>query len=74
MAFTLDTKIGTILDDPRAREVVDKYIPDASTNPMISMARGMTINMILSMPQASQLGITREKAEALLTEVNKLIG
>jgi hypothetical protein len=74
MAFTLDTKIGTILDDPRAREVVVLYIPDAYTNPMISMARGMTINRILSMPQAKQLGITREKAETLLAEVNKLVG
>jgi hypothetical protein len=74
MAFTLDTTIGTILDDPRARAVVDKYLPDASTNPMMAMARGMTINMILAMPQAAQLGITREKAETLLAEVNKIAG
>jgi hypothetical protein len=30
--------------------------------------------MILAMPQAAQLGITKEKAEALLSEVNKIIG
>lgn len=74
MAFSLDTPIGTIMDDPRAKPVIDKYLPDVSTNPMIAMARGMTINNILAMPQAAQLGITREKAEALLTEVNKLVG
>ncbi|HEX7556621.1 MAG TPA: hypothetical protein VF338_08350 [Leptolinea sp.] len=74
MAFTLDTKIGTILDDPRAKAVVDKYLPGAASNPMVAMAKGMTINMILAMPQAAQMGITKEKAEMLLVEVNKVIG
>jgi hypothetical protein len=74
MAFSLDTTIGTILDDPRAKPVIDKYLPDISTNPMLAMAKGMTINNILAMPQAAQMGITREKAEALLAEVNKVVG
>ncbi len=74
MAFTLDTPIGTILDDPQAKTVIEKYIPGAYTNPMLGMARGMTINMVLVMPQAAQMGITKEKAEALLAEVNRLIG
>ena len=29
--------------------------------------------MILSMPQAIQMGVTKEKAEKLLAEVNKII-
>jgi hypothetical protein len=74
MAFSLDTPIGMIMDDPRAKPIIEKYIPDVSTNPMLAMAKGMTINMILAMPQAAQLGITKEKAEALLSEVNKIIG
>jgi len=74
MTFTMDSKIGTLLDDPHAKAVIDKYIPDASTNPMMSMVRGMTINKILSMPQAAKMGVTKEKAEKLLAEVNKIIG
>jgi len=31
----------------------------------------MTLNMLLSMPQAAQLGLTKDKAEAILAEVNK---
>jgi hypothetical protein len=29
--------------------------------------------MLLSMPQAAQLGITKEKVDALLVEVNKQV-
>jgi hypothetical protein len=35
------------------------------------MAKGMSLNMILSMPQAAQFGLTKEKAEAILEEINK---
>ena len=73
MAFTLDTTFGALLDDPRAKAIIDKHLPGVSTNPMVAMARGMTINMILSMPQAAQMGFTKEKAQAILDEINKII-
>ncbi len=71
MAMTLDTTLGTILDDPKAKAIMDQFMPGASSNPMIGLARGMSLNMILAMPQAAQLGFTKEKAEALLAEINK---
>jgi hypothetical protein len=74
MKYTLDTTFGTLMDDPRAKAVLDKHLPGVTSNPMVAMARGMTINMILAMPQASQMGMTREKAEAILVEVNKVAG
>ena len=40
---TSDTDIGTLLDDPAARAIVDKYIPGFSAGPQIDMARGMTL-------------------------------
>jgi hypothetical protein len=73
MKVTLDTTIGTLLDDPQAKAVLDKQMPGISSNPMIAMAKGMSLNMILSMPQAAQLGITKEKVNALLAEINKQI-
>jgi para-nitrobenzyl esterase len=73
MKVTLDTTIGTLIDDPKARAVLDKQMPGISNNPMIAMAKGMSLNMILSMPQAAQLGITKEKVNALLAEINKQI-
>jgi len=71
MAFTLDTTLGEILDDPQAKAVLDQQLPGISSNPMLAMAKGMTLNMILSMPQAAQLGLTKDKAEAILAEINK---
>lgn len=73
MAFTLDTTLGEILNDPQAKAVLDKQLPGIADNPMIAMAKGMPINMILSMPQAAQLGFTKEKANAILAEINKQV-
>ena len=73
LQFTLDTQLGTLLDHPQAKSVLDQYLPGVSANPMIAMVRGLTINSILAMPQAAQFGLTKEKAEALLVEVNKRI-
>jgi hypothetical protein len=73
MAFTLDTTLGEILDNPQAKSVLDQQMPGVSTHPMIAMARGMSLNMVLSMPQAAQVGLTKEKAEAFLAEVNKVV-
>jgi hypothetical protein len=71
MAFTLDTTLGEFLANPQAKAVLDKQFPGISSNPMIAMVKGVSLKMILSMPQAAQLGLTKEKAEALLAEVNK---
>jgi len=71
MTLTLDTTLGEILDNPQAKAALDKHLPGASSNPMAAMARGMSLNMILSTPQAAQFGLTKEKAEAILAEANK---
>jgi hypothetical protein len=73
MAFTMDTTLGTLLDNPQAKAVLEQYVPGISTNPMVGMARGMSLNMLLSMPQAAQLGLTKEKAEMVLAEINKQV-
>jgi hypothetical protein len=73
MAFTLDTTVGELLDNPQAKAILDQYLPGVSTNPMIKMARGISLNMLLAMPQAAQLGVTKEKAEAILAEINQQV-
>ena len=71
MAYTLGTTLGELLDDPKAKAMLDEKMPGVSNHPMIAMARGMTLNMIVSFPQAAQAGLTREKAEALLAKLNE---
>lgn len=73
MAFTLDTQLGTLLDNPQAKALLDQYVPGVSSNPMVGMLRGMSINSILAMPQAAQFGLTQEKAQAMLDEINKRV-
>jgi hypothetical protein len=73
MKFTLDTTLGEILDNPQAKAVLDKNMPGVSTNPMVAMVKGMSLNQLLAMPQAAQFGLTKEKAEALLVEINKVL-
>ena len=73
MQFTLDTKFGTLLENPQAKKIIEKYLPGVTTNPMVSMVKGMTLKMILAMPQAAQLGLTKEKVEKILLEINKKV-
>jgi hypothetical protein len=73
MAFTLDTPLGTLIDNPQAKAIIDQHFPGVTSNPMVGMLKGMTLNALLSMPQAAQLGLTKQKAEEMLAEVNKNI-
>jgi hypothetical protein len=72
MSYSLDSKLGDLLVDPRVVDILNKHIPGASTNPMIGMARGMTLKVILTFPQARQAGLTKELAEKVLAEANTL--
>ena len=72
MTYSLDSKLGDLLVDPRVIDILNKHIPGASSNPMIGMARGMTLKVILTFPQARQAGLTRELAEKVLAEANAL--
>lgn len=74
MKFSLDTKFGTLLENPQARAIIEKYLPGVSTHPMVAFAKGMTLNAILAVPQASQQGLTREKVEQVLAEINQSVG
>ena len=72
MAYTLDTTVGTLLDDTGAVKVFEKHVPGISTNPMLGMAKGMTLKALLALPQAKQFGITEDMVKKVLAEVNAL--
>lgn len=72
MAYTLDTKVGDLLKDTKAVDVLEKHVPGISRNPMIGMAKGMTLKSILAMPQARQAGLTEEMVVQVLKEINAL--
>jgi hypothetical protein len=70
MAYTLDTKVGEILKDAHAVEILEKHAPGISKNPMLGLAHGMTLKSILAMPQAKQAGLTDEMVTKVLAEIN----
>jgi hypothetical protein len=72
MAYSLDTKVGELLDDSGAVKVLEKHAPGISSNPMIGFAKGMTLRALLDMPQAKQFGVTEKMVNDVLTEINAL--
>jgi len=72
MAYTLDTKVGEILKDAGAVKVLEKYAPGVSKNPMIRLAKGMTLKTVIAMPQAKDAGLTEEMVKKVLAEINAL--
>ena len=70
MAYTLDTKVGEILKDAQAVEILERYAAGVSKHPMIGLAKGMTLKSLLAMPQAKQAGVTEEMVLKVLGEVN----
>ena len=72
MAYTMETKVGDILKDTGAVEILEKYVPGVSKNPMIGLAKGMTLKSLLAMPQAKDAGITEEMVKKVLAEINAL--
>jgi hypothetical protein len=70
MAYTLDTKVGELLKDSEAVKVFEKYAPGVSKNPMLGLAKGMTLKSLIAMPQAKQYGITEAMVSKVLAEIN----
>jgi hypothetical protein len=73
MAYTLDSTVGEILKNTYAVETLERYVPGASQNPMLEMAKGMSLRDLLALPQAKQLGVTEEMVEKVLADVNARI-
>jgi hypothetical protein len=72
MPFSMDSKLGDILKDPRAVAILDKHVPGASKHPQIAIGRSLQLKTIVKLPQAEAIGFTREKVEAILAECNQL--
>jgi hypothetical protein len=72
MAYSMDSKVGDLLKDPQAVKVFEKHAPGISRNPMITLAKGMTLKALVAMPQARQAGITEKMIIDIVGEVNAL--
>ena len=72
MPFTMDSKAGDLLKDKEAVKILEKYVPGIAKNPMVTLAKGMSLKKLLAMPQAKQAGLTEEMVKKVLAEINAL--
>ena len=70
MPFTMDSKAGDLLKDKRAVEILEKYVPGITKNPLVALAKGKSLEKLLAMPQAKKAGITEEMVLKVLAEIN----
>lgn len=70
MAYTLETKVGEILKDREAVKIFERYAPGVSKNPMLGLAKGMSLKSLIAVPQAKQAGVTEEMVTKVLAEIN----
>ena len=69
MAFSEQTKMREIIADERAKAILDKHLPGASSHPQLYMAMDMTLKEISWYPEA---GLTPEKLRALVEDLAAL--
>jgi hypothetical protein len=70
MAFNADSKFGDLLDNPAAKAVLSKHLPELDkAGPMLNMARGMTLRAVAGFPQAN---IPPDKLKAIVAELEKI--
>ncbi|WP_188770916.1 hypothetical protein [Novosphingobium endophyticum] len=68
---TAETPLGDLLDDPAAKAVLQKHLPDLISGDGIAMARGMTLKALQGYA-ADQ--VTDEKLAAIDADLQKLAG
>ena len=69
MAFSEKSKMREIIADERAKAILDKHLPGASTHPQLYMAMNMTLKEISWYPEA---GLSQEKLKALVEDLGAL--
>ena len=69
MAFDENSKIRDIIADERAKAILDKHFPGASTHPQLSMGLGMTLKQV---SWYAESGMTPDKLKALVEDLAAL--
>lgn len=65
-----ETDIETLMDDPAASAIIQKYLPKTSSDSQFSMTYGLTLEFIKSFDQHGEL--TDENMEKIQSELSKL--
>lgn len=66
---TNDTELGTLLDDPAAKAVLDKDVPGLTSNDQVDMARAMTLKAMQQYAPDTLTDATLAKVDADLSKL-----
>lgn len=69
MTFSVDSKVGELLDNPKTKAILVKHIPSITKNQLIDMARMMSLRDVADHPAAE---ITPDKLSAIELDFNSL--
>ena len=72
MSHSMHSTLQSILSDERAKAVLEKHMPGASSHPDLPMAMHMTLQQISYYPEAVQAGVTQETLQAIDAELKSL--
>ena len=64
-----ETDLGTLLDNPATKAIVEKHIPGMTTNDQVDMARGMSLKAI---QQYAPDEVTDQRLAAIDADLAKL--
>lgn len=69
MAFGINSRVRDIIGDERAKALLDRHVPGASTHPQLDEALYMTLKEVSWYPES---GLTPEKLNALVEDLEAL--
>lgn len=70
MAYTMDSKVGDFLKDPKGMQALGELVAELSKHPMAGLIKGMTLKQIVGIPQVKAVGLTEEMVKTGLTQIN----
>lgn len=67
--FTMSSKLGEVMADPRGVAVMEKYLPGISNDPNTKKGYGMKLKILFAMPATGVDKATRQKMDADLRKI-----
>ena len=69
MSFSIDSKLGDLLDNEATKAILEKHMPGISTRPQVAMGKGFALSMVAKFSGGL---ITEEMLQAVAADLSAL--
>ena len=69
MSFSIDSKLGDLLDNETTKAILEKHMPGISTHPQVAMGKGFALSMVAKFSGGL---ITEEMLQAVAADLSAL--